>query len=116
MSNPAKQRGTAFETAVKRYHEAGGKKGRSYQVQRLPLNGGVDLGDVELRGKYIFTLQCKAQKAFNLAQWVRDAEAQSLAAGTDWGVAVVKAPGQNISRAYVVMSLETFRDLAEEIL
>lgn len=118
MANRNKAKGTMFESAVVDYLNEGLEK-RDHEAHRIPLKGGVDEGDVqyrtEARRDWIWTIQCKAEQKFDLAGYVRAAEEQSKAADTDWGVAVVKAPRKNISRAYVVMSLETFRDMAKRV-
>jgi hypothetical protein len=104
VANKSKQKGTAWETAVVNYF-----KEHDLYAHRLPLSGAVDKGDVELlaNGKVI-TVQCKAAKAFDLAGWLAATEAQSLAADTNHGVLIVKAPGKNISRAYVIQSFESY--------
>ncbi len=110
MANKSKAKGTAFETAVGKYVN---DNGNGAIARRLPLSGAVDKGDLEIyvpggRSTRVITVQCKAAKAFDLAGWLADTEAQWRAAGSDDAVLIVKAPGKSIGRAYVIHALENY--------
>ena len=107
MANKMRQRGTAFETAVVNFIN---EKIPRVMAHRLPLSGAVDKGDLKVMtsGGKTYTVQCKAAKAFDLAGWLADTEAQWKAAGTDDAVLIVKAPGKAIGRAYVIRALENY--------
>jgi hypothetical protein len=108
MSSPAKRKGTRWESAVRDFL-------REFPIlkhaRRVAAEGRLDIGDVHA---WPFCLQCKNQRSFDLAGWVRDAETQASQAEFPYGVAVVKAPGKGTERGYAVMSLATFRRLAAD--
>lgn len=107
MSNPSRQKGTAYEVRVRDYLNDSGVF--SSKVQRAPLWGSADQGDLLNTGS--FTFELKAVKQIDLAKFVNEAQAESAAAGTRWGVAVVKRRNHTIEKSYVVMTLEDFVDL-----
>lgn len=111
MANANKAKGTRYETAVVDFirSAAWADGGTSLRARRNPLAGAIDLGDLEISGPQglIATGQCKAAKKFEIAQWVSDCEAQSAAAGTDFGCVFAKAPGKPIGHSYVIKRLST---------
>lgn len=111
MSNPSRRRGTSFESAVRDYLNATGTFPGT--VQRAPLWGAADAGDLLNTGQVTF--ECKAVKTITLADFVDQAESESKNAGTRWGAAVIKRRQKSTKDAYVVMTLESFIDLLGEL-
>ena len=108
MSSAAKRKGTRWESAVRDFLQ---EFPLLRHTRRIAAQGHLDIGDVHV---WPFALQCKNQKSFDLAGWVRDAEEQADRAQYPYGVAVIKAPGKSTDRGYAVMSLSTFRRLAAD--
>lgn len=97
MTNPAKAKGTSFETAIVNYL-------REYGIEchRVVQNGWRDLGDIHA-GDWV--LEAKNHKSIDLASFVDQAEREAGNADKPWFVAVVKRRGKNVSESYVVMPL-----------
>lgn len=114
MANKAKAKGTAWETAVVNYLNEGDV---GPLARRLPLSGNVDKGDIEylLGGGLTITIQAKAQKAYDLSGWLAGAHDQMRAAGTNWGVVAAKRAGKNVRDGYVIMDLQTFKSMMEQL-
>ena len=104
MANPAKARGTAWETAVVRYLRDHGLPG----ARRSAQHGAKDVGDIALEP---FVLECKDHATLALSEWVRQAKREASNAGADYGVVVAKRRRASVADAYVVMDLETFARL-----
>jgi Holliday junction resolvase len=106
MSNPSKQKGTAFETGVKKALEAAG-----FDARRMPLSGAKDVGDLNVHihsekgAAYKIVLECKATKSIDLASAVTEANKECDNAEADFGFAVIKRRMKSINDAYVVMTL-----------
>lgn len=111
MPNPNGAKGSAHELAVRRFLEI--FFGRD--VRRPRAEGLKDVGDIHLSP---FILQAKnwADTTSALNVGVRDAEAQAVHAQEDYGVAVIKKRGSNVSEARVAMTLRTFRDVVFRLL
>jgi hypothetical protein len=97
----SKQKGTAFETAVVRFMQAAG-----FDVERRALQGSLDKGDIA--GLDGWVLECKAEKAITLAEYMKEAEQEAVNAGVPWYAAIVKRRNKNVSDAYVVLPLKVF--------
>ena len=100
--NKAKQKGTAFETAVVRFlaDETGA------WVERRALSGTNDKG--------VFAdwcLEAKNHKAIDLAGFVDQAESEARNAGSRWFAAIVKRRNKSVKDAYVVMPLWLWTEL-----
>lgn len=118
MSAANKAKGTRFETAIVDHMSE-----RGIYARRLPRTGVKDVGDVELRlGDVVVTLEAKATKQIDLAQFVREAEiearnyADKFKHEETYGAAVVKRRMKGTGEAYVVMELDEFLDLVMRIL
>jgi len=121
MSNPSKQKGTAFETAVVNYLRAAG-----HAAHRLVLTGSTDSGDIAVDA---WTLEAKNRRAYDFGAAVDEAkaeawqreirEAQSLAEvpqSQPLYAAVIKRNGKgDVARAFVVMELEQFADVLNAV-
>lgn len=110
MTNSNKARGTRWETTVTRFLQ---EFPLLKHARRIAATGALDEGDVHA---WPFMIQAKARKAFDLAGWVRDAEAQSQRAAFPYAVVVAKSPGKPTDEGFAVMRLSTFRRLASDYL
>jgi hypothetical protein len=100
MSNPSKAKGTAFETAVVNYLRESGLP----NVERRALHGNTDLGDVA--GVPDWTFELKNRKTLDVGGAVDEAMLETLNAGTEFGVAIIKRPRRgNPADAFAVMPL-----------
>lgn len=110
MSNPSKRKGSAFEKSVADYlRETLGNDA----IERRALAGTADRGDiagVTFRGRRV-VVECKAEKALRVADYLREAETERRNDGAEFGVVVSKRRGVGEARTgeqLVLMTLETF--------
>lgn len=110
MSNPNKQKGTAFESAIRDY-----LRSRGIDAYRPAQEGYKDVGD--LHGVSPFVLQAKNYKdlATALREGVDGVQKQKVHARERYGAAVIKRARKGVSDAYVVVRLEDFADLLLEL-
>lgn len=110
----AKQKGTAFETAVTRYI-------KSYfpSVERRALQGVNDTGDIagiSIHGKPL-VVECKNTKTLNISEHMRELEREQQNADTKWGVLIQHAPRvgfdnqDNTGKQWAIMPLHTLMEL-----
>ncbi|WP_103529489.1 hypothetical protein [Streptomyces sp. SM12] len=101
MSNPAKRKGTAFESAIvtflREHHDP--------EAHRNVQMGAKDIGDID--GYYLHAVEAKAERTITLADYIRQANREAIHAGRPFGCAIVKARGKGIGASYVVRDLET---------
>jgi hypothetical protein len=118
MANRAKQKGTSFETLIKRYLNDNG----FVKADRTALKGGDDTGDIngisnKQSGKEV-AVQCKNQRKINLSGWLDDTVDQASKIAEDSLPAlVVKRVGKGekaVGETYVVMRLSDFATLLKE--
>jgi hypothetical protein len=110
MTNPAKQKGTAWESAlVQAFRDEFGN------CERLALNGSLDEGDLWFtHDGHSFVIEAKNERAIDLARYVTEAEAEadnwakSRKAKTPFWAAIVKRRNHRVSKAYVVMTVDEF--------
>jgi Holliday junction resolvase len=104
MSNPSKQKGTAFESAIVNYLHA-----RGLEARRVALSGAHDSGDIRIGD---WTLEAKNRKGYALAEALDQARTEAHHAGTKHYAAVIKRNGVgDVARAFVVIDLELFSTL-----
>jgi hypothetical protein len=110
MANPNGAKGKKFELDVFRYLAL--VFGRL--VRRPHPEGFKDVGDIHLSP---FVLQAKnwANTTAALNEGLAGAELQKKHADERWAVVVIKKRNANISQARVAMSLETFREVVQEL-
>ncbi len=108
MTNPSKQRGTAFETAVCDYLRTHGHP----NAERKAMQGANDCGDIT--GITNWTFELKAERRLDLAGALAEAQLERTNAGTAWCAAIIKRRQKNIADAYVVMTLQQFCDLTSQ--
>jgi hypothetical protein len=122
LSNPAKAKGTAFESLI-RDALNGFWRGRfGLKAYRPAQEGHLDTGD--LHGVSPFIVQAKNYRdvASALREGLNGAVVQAERAGEDYGVAVIKRARRPIGEAAAVMRLEDWARLvlrlrrAEELL
>ena len=101
MSNPSKQKGTAFESAVVTY-----LREHDVTARRNALTGAQDSGDIRVGP---WTLEAKNRRVYDFGTAVDEAKAEAAHAGTPRYAAVIKRNGKgDVARAFVVMELEQF--------
>src|SRR5262245_38462961 len=101
MTNPA---GRNWENAVIEYLRPVFPK-----MDRAVKHGRFDRGEFINTGDW--TLECKATRAIDLSQALDQAEAERKHNDTRWCAAVIKRRSHDRKKAYVVMTLEQYRDL-----
>ena len=111
MSNPSKDKGTRFETAVCRYlRDRLGRPG----IERRALHGARDMGDlfgIEAHG-FSVVAECKAVDSWGpalMSEWRAQALRERENAGADAVVLVVNVPRAPVWRSQAHVTL---RDLA----
>ena len=110
MANKNKRKGSEFEGQVARYlARALDDDG----IERRTLQGVNDRGDiagVKINGRRA-VIECKAEKALRVSEYLREAETERKNDGAEFGVVVSKRRGVGEARTgeqLVLMTLETF--------
>lgn len=98
--NRAKQKGTAWETAVVRYLQEHGLDAR-----RKALAGAADEGDIDVAD---WTLEAKNCRSISLAAWVAEADAEAENSGRPVAVVAKRVGKGDPGEGYVVMPLRRF--------
>lgn len=93
MVNRPKMEGTAAETAVVNWLKDNGHP----HVERRPLRGGEDWGDVTGIPGVCIEVK-KSGKILKLAQWLRETEQERINSRSDHGILVVKPSGYGVTR------------------
>ena len=107
MANKAKQKGTAFETATKKYLEEHG-----FQARRTALTGAKDVGDLEIVEPFLAIVENKAYKGELTESQEVEFRKQTEVEAVNYketfridkdvkGLFFVKTPGQSIARTKV---------------
>ena len=110
MTNPA---GTKLETAVVRWMREHGWP----FARRLAKEGAKDKGDVTLGDGLPLTIECKARKKFDLAEAIRELEAEMQNAGVPFGYAILKKRGTtDVGKYYAVLPVEVMNALVRALL
>ena len=110
MANKSKRKGSAFESQVARYLA---EELDDDGIERRTLQGVNDRGDiagVKINGKRA-VIECKAEKAIRVSEYLREAETERKNDGAEFGVVVSKRRGIGDSRTgeqLVLMTLDTF--------
>ena len=116
MANPAKQKGTSFETLIRTYLNDNGFP----IAHRTVLKGGGDTGDINgIRNKENrqVAVQCKNQTAFSLSKWLNDTVEQAENLKGALPALVVKRPGKGekaVGDSYAVLRLSDLVELLKE--
>ncbi|WP_116210120.1 hypothetical protein [Streptomyces olivoreticuli] len=112
MANAHKAKGTAWESALRGYLNEG-LTDRNAQVRRNVQTGVNDIGDLDA---YPFTGEAKAVKAYDLADFVEQANREARNAQMPFGVALIKRPRKGVGDGYAVMDVRTFRRVRARLL
>ncbi|MEV5568265.1 hypothetical protein AB0L54_36245, partial [Streptomyces sp. NPDC052196] len=104
MANPNKQKGTAWESAVRDYLngflglvDADGKfldPMNGANVRRAAQEGARDVGDIHAAP---FVLEAKNTRSPAVPTWIRQAEVEAVHAGFPFGVVVRKVRGSSVA-------------------
>lgn len=100
-SNPAKAKGTAWESALVGYLRENHNPGVHRNVQM----GARDIGDID--GYYLHALEAKAEKSITLSDYIAQANKEAIHAGQPFGCAVVKRRMKGVADGYVVRDVRT---------
>lgn len=104
MTNPAKNKGSAYERLIADYLIS-----RDVPCERIPAGATADRGDLWIPIIEFPTIDCKNHKTAGLGPWVDRAAEQAHNAGRHAGVVVHKRHGvTDPSRQFVTTSLEMF--------
>lgn len=90
MSNPRKQKGSAYERVIVTYLTLQG-----FNVERTRAGWSDDRGDVHGISHPVlgnFTIECKNHKSLDLAGWLGELERERVANGGGLGAVVHKRP------------------------
>jgi len=111
VNNAAKQKGTAYETALVRSLSGFFAGRHGLEPRRVAQSGRLDTGD--LHGLSPFIGQAKAYRDIvaGLREGLDGAEAQKVRAGEPYGVAFVKRPRKSTGQGYAVLTVETWARL-----
>jgi len=95
MSNPQKQKGSAYERVIVRYLTLQG-----FEVERTRAGWSDDRGDIHglvhpVLGN--FTIECKNQKQMDLSGWLTELEREREANGGGLGAVVHKKRGETFA-------------------
>jgi predicted lipoprotein len=101
----SRQKGTIWESQVVDYLK---DHGFPY-AERRALAGVNDKGD--LTGIPGLMIECKAEKAIDLAGYMVEVKLQTANAGAHLGFAVVKRRNRSVGDAYAVMPLSVLTEL-----
>lgn len=109
MTNTARSRGTAWNTAIVDYLIQQGWP----HAERRALNGNQDKGDVS--GVIGVMIEAKAEKRLSLAEYIEETLVEQANAGARVGVAWIKRRGKaSAGDGYVVMTGAQFTELLKE--
>lgn len=106
MANPSKRRGTAWESEVVRFLQS---RGWMY-AERRALRGSLDRGDIA--GVPGVVIEAKNCRTISIAQWVDEANTETLNDGANLGAVWWKRRGHaSAGEGFVTMDGETFAAL-----
>jgi hypothetical protein len=101
MANPAKAKGTAWESLWTAYIRERHNPAAHRNVQM----GSKDIGDVS--GYYLHASELKAEKTITLSDYIAQANREAVNAGEPFGCAVVKRRMKGVADGYVVRDVAT---------
>ncbi|MFI7357150.1 hypothetical protein ACIBTP_24845 [Streptomyces avidinii] len=115
MANPNKQKGTAWESAIRDYLNAFlglvDERGKfldpmsGSNVRRAAQEGAKDVGDIHCAP---FVLEAKNTASPAVPTWIRQAEVEAGHAGFPFGVVVRKVRGFSVAMGSVHVSVRTW--------
>ncbi|WP_433224445.1 hypothetical protein [Microtetraspora malaysiensis] len=101
MANPSKEKGTRWEREV-----------ADYLAETIPgfdRVGSRDFGAGDLSSPIPIPHECKAEKKITLSEYAKQIAAIKARLRALLGAVVIKAPRKNVSKAYVMLTLEEWR-------
>jgi hypothetical protein len=102
------QKGTKLETATVNWLRVHGWQ----WARRIVKEGQRDKGDVTLGDGIPVTIECKNEKALNIAGGQRELKVEMENAGNKWGFAVHKRRGTtNVGEYYAVLPVAVLMDI-----
>ncbi|MEU1074333.1 MULTISPECIES: hypothetical protein [unclassified Streptomyces] len=101
MANPAKAKGTAWESALVTYL----REHHNPETHRNVQMGAKDIGDID--GYYLHAVEAKAEKTITLSDYIAQANKEAIHAGQPFGCAVVKRRMKGTADGYVVRDVAT---------
>lgn len=107
MTNPSKQKGTAWESACVAYLRECGFT----VAERRAQSGALDKGDIA--GIFSTVIECKAEKSMNLGGWLKEAEAEARNANAEVAVVFAKRRQASTAAGYAICTIETFTRLLD---
>jgi hypothetical protein len=117
VSNPAKAKGTKWESAlVDHLTERWGVEGAGLGLvpRRVAQSGPLDTGDLHGLGPFVAQAKNYKDLVTALRVGVDGAVAQAARAGARYGVAFLKRPRKGTGEAYAVMRLDDWADMVAE--
>lgn len=112
----ATAKGTRFESQVADYM----RQRLHMPIERRAKCGSKDKGDLAgVRiGEWDCVVECKNRARMDLAEWLKEAEAEKANAEASFGIVVHKrrcCGEKNMGDTYVTMTLDTLCDIAEAV-
>lgn len=101
LANPAKAKGTAWESSVRNYLA----EHHNPEAHRNVQMGSRDIGDIS--GYYLHAVEAKAERTITLSDYIAQANREAIHAGQPFGCAVVKRRMKGVADGYVVRDLAT---------
>lgn len=108
MSNPAKRRGTAFESSARDAMNEFFRGRHGLKAYRPAQAGHLDTGDLNGVSPFIVQAKAYADTATALREGMAGAARQALVAGEPYGVALLKRARRPVADAAAVMRLQDF--------
>jgi Holliday junction resolvase len=116
MANANKRKGSQFEVDLKN-----GLREAGLDVERLPLNGSSDEGDLVIRNGIITIAEAKNEQRLDLPRYYRELQAEvenyrkarGLAPEAVDGVIIHKRRNHNWRKAWVTTTVEDYFNLKE---
>jgi hypothetical protein len=109
MTNPSKQKGTAYETALVTM-----MRDEWYiDAYRRPLTGGSDQGDIGVHSHPDITIEAKNHKAMQLSAWMDQLEVEKVNAHATIAVLAVKRRGKTAAGSYFIVDGESLERLLD---
>lgn len=112
MANPAKQKGTAAESAFCKDPKV---LSRFPHIERRTLSGKYDQGDIS--GMVGLAIEIKSHKTYKFKEWLRETAIEKTNAKADFGILVVKPNGvglDSVGEWFAVMTVSDILDLLQE--
>jgi hypothetical protein len=112
MVNRAKKTGTAHESRSVTWLK---RNGWPY-ARRITMKGQRDEGDIDLGNGIPVVVEAKAEKAIDLAGYVKELGAEIVNADAETGVVIIKRRGTtDVGKYYALTTVENWNNLARQV-